>query len=329
MPAPAHLLAVADWTAGFAIRAACTLGLFEALADGPRTPADAAAAINADPAAVERLLWALAAHGLVGLDDDGVARLTPMGEPLTSGHPLSLRDAYGISELEAGAWAALDHSVRTGEAAFEAVFGVSHRAYRAEHREEDVRMDLVHRVATRVDALTLLRAYDWRSARVVVDLGGGTGAFLAALLSRYPHLRGVLFDLPRMVADASPMLEDAGVADRCEIVGGDFFGRVPQGADLYVLKAVLGGWSDQDTERILQTVRAAMGPDARLLVIEPMQCGDQPFTMGNVIHLQSLVLYGGPDRTLDDYARLLAAADLEIARVIPRPTLPILEATPR
>jgi SAM-dependent methyltransferase len=321
-----RLRRLADYSIAFAIRAASSLGVADRLAVGPRSVDELAVEIPAHGPSLGRLLRALAVHDVVEEVAPDRFGLRPMGELLRSDHPLSLRDAFPLSSLEAEAWGALDHSVRTGRAAFEHVFGTSHRAYRAEHPEEDRRMDRVHAAATRVDALTLLRVYDWRGIRTVVDVGGGTGAFLAALLSRSNSARGVLFDLPRIVMDAPGVLAAAGVADRCEIVGGDFFERVPSGADVYVLKAVLGGWDDDSAAAILATVRRAMRPDSRLLIIEPIQRDDE-VTVGNIVHLGSLVLYGGPERTRDDYERLLARAGLRLRGIVPRSTLSILEAT--
>jgi SAM-dependent methyltransferase len=324
--AAVSLRRLADYSIAFAIRAASSLGLAEHLAHGHRSVDELAAGTGAHGPSLRRLLRALAAHDVVEEVAPDRFGLRPMGELLRGDHPLSLRDAFPLSSLEADAWAALDHSLRTGRAAFEKVFGTSHRTYRAEHPEEDARMDRVHRAATQVDALTLLRAYDWGGVGTVVDVGGGTGAFLAALLGRFKAVRGVLFDLPRMVAGAAGVLAGAGVAERCEVVGGDFFDHVPPGADLYVLKAVLGGWDDSSAEAILTTVRRAMRADSRMLIIEPMQC-EHGVTVGNVVHLGSLVLYGGPERTRADYERLLAGAGLRLSRIVPRATLPILEAT--
>jgi hypothetical protein len=324
----ASLLSLADSTIPFAIRAAGTLGVADHLAAGPMGVDDLALATGTHAASLRRLLVALASCGIfeeVGPDRFGLA---PPGELLQSDHPISLRDAYRLSALEAGAWGELVHSLSTGTAAFEHAYGVGHRRYRGEHPEEDERMDRAHRAATRLDVLTVVRAYEWPRAGTVVDVGGGTGALVAGLLGRFKSMQAVLFDLPRMVARAGEVLEPAGVGRRCRVVGGDFFVAVPEGGDVYVLKAVLGGWDDAAAGRILGTIRRAMGPASRLLVIEPILDYGAAFTVGNVVHLQSLVLYGGPDRTREDYERLFASSGLALTRVVPRATLPIIEAAP-
>jgi hypothetical protein len=320
-----HLLRLADLTVPMAVRAACQLGLADELAGGPRTADELAAATGADAGALHRVLRLLAHCGLFEATGPGYA-LTPAADLLRRDHPLSMRDAYQPPGLELAAWAALDYSIRTGRAAFEHVHGIPHRRYRAEHPEEDARMDRAHRVGTRVEVLTIVRSYDWPSVRVVVDVGGGTGALLAGLLSRYQHLHGVLFDLPQMLANVAEVLAAAEVADRCEVVAGDFFAGVPADGDVYVLKSVLGGWDDDSAVKILSSVRQAMRDDGRVLIIEPVLQYGPDFLVGSIVHMQSLVLYGGPDRTREEFAELLSQAGLRLNRVIARPTMPIIEA---
>lgn len=184
-------------------------------------------------------------------------------------------------------------------------------------------MDRVHKAATRLELLALAGAYPWAQARLIVDIGGGTGMLLAGLLKRFPNLHGILFDLPRMIANAAGVLEAHGVIDRCRIVGGDFFEQVPAGGDIYVVKAVVGGWDDDACCRILRTVRRAMRNESRLLIIEPLM--DQQFSRGNLVQLHTLVLYGGRDRSLEDYRQLAQASDLALVRTVPRATLSIIE----
>lgn len=321
----ARLWEMADYTIPFAVRAASALGIADHLGDGPLSVDQLAVASGTSPGPLRRLLKALATKGLFREVEPDHFTLTPMADLLRSDHPFSLRDAYQLPALEIRAWSAFEYSLRTGKSAFEHVHGQDHRSYRSLHAEEDARMDRAHRAATRIEVLMIARLYDWSKVRLVVDVGGGTGAFLAGLLSTFKEMRGVLFDLPRMVADAGGLLSEAGVADRCEIVGGNFFESVPAGGDVYVLKAVIGGWNDESAVKILRTVRAAMRDDSRLLVIEPILQHGENFTVGNVIHLQSLILYGGPDRTPQDYQRLFAQAGLRITRIVQRATMPVIE----
>jgi predicted O-methyltransferase YrrM len=121
---------------------------------------------------------------------------------------------------------------------------------------------------TAASVAALLEAYDFAGVREMVDIGGGGGALLAGVLQAYVGWRGILFDLPEVVATAGPVLDRAGVADRCKVIGGDFFAAVPTGADLYALKFIVHDWADADCIRILQNCRRSMAEGGRLLIIE-------------------------------------------------------------
>lgn len=318
-----------DYTTALALRAVCSLGIADYLADGPRPVNELAAASGTSAPALHRVLRALAAVGVFEETAPGLYSLGGPAELLRSDHRFSMHDAYQLWPLHVRAWTAFEYSIRTGKAAFERVHGVDHRRFRADHPEEDSRMDRAHRAATNADLLTLTRVYDWSTGvRLIVDVGGGTGAFLVGLLTRFKQLRGVLFDMPRMIARSAELLSGSAVQGRIETVPGDFFDSVPADGDLYVLKAVLGGWIDESAVLILRTVRAAMRAGSRLLVIEPILQSEERFTMGNMVHLQTLVLYGGPERSREDYEALAVRAGLRVNRVIPRATLSILELTP-
>ena len=324
----ATLIDVADLAMPFAIRTFSELGIADHLRDGPRATPELAGRLAVEAQPLRRLLAALSAGKLLAQPELDVFALTPATELLCTDHPVSLRDAYRLSRLEARTWGHFSYCLRTGAAAFERVYGQPHRRYRAEHPEEDARMDDAHRAASRVQALTLVRVYPWRRVRAVVDVGGGTGAFLTGLLRRYPHMTGTLFELAQMAGWARDLMADSDVADRCEVVSGDFFISVPPGADVYVLKSVLGGWDDEAGTRILRSVRSAMRADSTVLVIEPMMGYGDQFSMSNVVHLQSLLLYGGIDRTRADYEALFARAGLWIKQVITWAALPVLELVP-
>lgn len=320
-----RLLALGDFTTAFAVRAFSALGIADCMGPEPRPLAALAANSGMQPAALGRLLVALSSVGLTAQPAPDQFALAPAGELLRTDHPFSMRDAYRLPRSEILAWTEFVHCVRTGRSAFEHVHDVDHRRYRGLHAEEDERMDRVHRASSRIEVAALVRLYEWSRVRSVVDVGGGTGMFLAGLLATFEEMTGVLFDLPRMTARVGSAFVDAGVQARCEIVGGDFFESVPAGGDVYVLKAVVGGWDDASVVRILRTVRAAMRADSKVLVIEPILDFETGFTVGNIVQLQSMLLYGGPERTMEDYTRLSLEAGLRVSRVIRRATLPILE----
>lgn len=173
-------------------------------------------------------------------------------------------------------------------------------------------------------------AYDFSRCRAIVDVGGGTGAFLAGILKANPQARGVLFDRPSVITAAGSLLARAGVADRCDVVGGDFFEDVPGGGDLYILSWIIHDWDHDRSVAILKNCRQVMPNDGRLLVIEQVvPPGNQP-SLSKLYDLHMLALIGGRERREDEYRALLAAADLDLTRIIPT-AVPrsLMEASPR
>jgi SAM-dependent methyltransferase len=160
--------------------------------------------------------------------------------------------------------------------------------------------------------------YDFSQMRTVVDVGGGTGTLLAAILQANGHLRGVLFDQPAMVAEADEMLRAAGVADRCEVVGGDFFYSIPKGADCYILANVLHDWDDTRAVRILETCRQALPEQGRVLIVERLIANDPVDAVPVLLSdINMLVFTGGQERTNAEYGRLLSAAGLSLGKIQP------------
>ena len=318
------LYELGDWTVALGVRAISSLGLADAIGDGSVSADVLAQKCGAQAGLLRRILNILVRAGaLVELPPHHFV-LTPALHLLRQDHPFSMRDAYLLSTVQIRIWAALDYSLRTGRPAFDHVFGENHRAFRLTHAEEDVRMDRAHRAATRVEAEVIKRLLDWSHVRLVVDVGGGTGVFAATLLRAFKDMRAIVFELPRMATDARAFIEECGLADRCQAVAGNFFESIPAGADVYILKSVIGGWGEDAAVRILRNIRSAMREDSRLLVIEPILRDEEKFTFGNVVHLESLLLYGGPDRRLQDYEEMLSRAGLRLADVVQRPTLPVL-----
>jgi SAM-dependent methyltransferase len=321
---------LADYIIPMSIRAVSDLRVADLMTAGPRTVEDLAAETGTHAPTLRRVLRALACKGVFEEVEPGCFGLTPLAELLRSDHPLSLADAYPLLPGDIRAWARFDHTVRTGGSAFEHLFGQRYYDYLAAHPDECARFDASVECQSRLVLRLLHSAYDWGALGTIVDVGGGSGVFLAGLLARHRRLRGVLFDLPHVVARAPRVLARARVADRCEIVAGSFFdaGAVPAGGDTYLLKTILHDWRDEDAAALLRAVRRAMRPDSRLVALEGLLTpGDAP-EIGRLLDLHSLVLVEGPDRGPDELGRLLAAAGLELTRIVPTSTLSILEARP-
>lgn len=312
-----------------AVTVAAELGVADLLRDGPRDVAGLAAATGSHAPTLYRLLRALATIGVFAEDDDGHFTLTPMGEYLRRDHPLSVDPAARMfgADYEWRAWGDLLHSVRTGETAAHHALGVDVWEYRRRHPEHGEIFDATMRTFSRADSARLVAAHDFGRYGCVADVGGGTGAVLAAVLAAHPAVRGVLADQEHVVAGAPAVLREAGVSDRVTIATADFFHRVPRGADAYLLVRILHDWPDDDAVRILRTVRAALGPHGRVLVVDAVvgPPGEDPLT--KFLDLVMLVSAGGRERTGPEWQDLFARAGLGLLGTTPvSPTRHLLEA---
>lgn len=312
-----------------AIHVAAELRLSDLLAGEPLPVGDLAAAAGCHEESLYRLMRALSAAGVYEELPDGRFTTTAVGDELRSGTDRDLGSwarFIGRSNVWQ-AWGALDHTVRTGENAFLAVHGVSVWAYRSGRPEEGEIFDTAMTAMSRHEADAVLSAYNFEG--LIVDVGGGQGAMLAAILRRFPDTRGVLFDQPHVVTGA----DLAEVADRCEVVAGNMFARVPSGGDVYVLKAILHDWPDDRAIAILRACRSAMKRGARVVILERVLTGPPHAAAGLSSALSDLTMMigpGGRERTSDEYARLLTAAGLRLDRVIPTASdVSILVTAPR
>jgi DNA-binding transcriptional ArsR family regulator/2-polyprenyl-3-methyl-5-hydroxy-6-metoxy-1,4-benzoquinol methylase len=298
-----------------AIHVAARLRIADRLADGPRSAEWLADAAGAHPGALRRLLRALAGAGIFVEDDDGRFALTPLAEPLVSGPRSALPFALWAGGVSYQAFGALEHTVRTGEPAFEQLFGTEFFAYLAAHPESGDVFDAMMARHTEPLAPAIAR-YDFGDVETVVDVGGGRGELLASVLSERPALRGVLFEQPRLLADARRHLARAGVADRCEVVSGDMLVAVPPG-DVYLLKSVLHGLRDADAVQVLVNCRHAIRPHGMVLLAELVLPPGAAPSPGRLMDLLMLVGCHGRERTAAEFATLLEAAGLRLTAVVP------------
>lgn len=322
---------VGGFRASQAIYVAAELGIADLLADGPRTSDELAAASDSHPDALYRLLRALASLGVLREEDGRRFALTELGDGLRT-------DAEGSIAGWAAfigrppfwqSWGALLHSVRTGENAFRHVHGADVWSWRADRPEESAAFDRAMESLTRGATAALIDAYDFGRFGTIVDVAGGNGTFLAALLAAFPALNGVLFDQPHVIPGAEPVLAEAGVADRCQVVAGSFFESVPEGGDAYVLKLIVHDWEDEEAVAILRVCRAAVPDDGAVLVIERQLGPPNAAPVGKLSDLNMLVNPGGRERSHDEYAALFAQAGLRLAGVTPTADgMDVLEARP-
>jgi hypothetical protein len=312
------------------IGAVARLGVADALVEAPATSAELATRLGAHELSLSRLLQATLDTGLFALGDDGRYSLTPLGDLLRSDVPGSLQ-RYAVVSTEAWRWNAygqLAHALKTGEPGFVAAFGLPLWDYLASHPEAAASFEesLARIGAARDQAV--VRSVDFSRFERVVDVGGGRGGLLSALLAVQSRLRGVLFDLPSVVEPARQILAAADYAERLEVVAGDFRETVPVGGDCYVLSWILHDWDDQMAEQIARRCRQAMQPGARLLVVEMVvpeagQPGADAFRrMVRQTDLEMLAVVGGRERTKAEFEGLLGAAGLAVESVVPLTGLP-------
>lgn len=302
-----------------ALYAATKLGVPDLLAEKPRTITDLAAATETDERALYRVLRSLASVGVFEETDPKVFALTPSAELLRSGVPGSLRDIviFGGEEWHWRVWGNMLHSLKTGQSAWGHVHGVEVFDYFAANPEQAEIFNRAMTDGSVGSAPAIVEAYDFSKVKTLADIAGGHGYMLAQALKANPHLKGMLFDVPSVIAGAGELLETEGVADRVEKVTGDFFAAVPPGADVYMMKSIIHDWDDERATVILKNIEKVLPAAGRVLILEGIVPeGNEPH-ISKLIDLEMLVSPGGVERTETEYRELLAGAGLRLNRVIP------------
>ena len=305
------------------IYVAAHLGIADLLADGPKTSENLARETRSHAPSLYRLLRALASLGLLDEIEPGRFALTVGSAYLRTGVPGSLRNLalmFG-GEQSWRSWGDLLHSVRTGEFAAQHIYGLGSFEYLAAHPKEALIFNEAMAEITRQVARAVAAAYDFSRFRSIVDVGGGNGTLIAAILTGAPVLRGIVFDLASGNAEAPQQLAAAGVAERCEVVVGDFFRSVPNGADAYILKSVIHDWDDDRSVLILKNCRRVMSASGKLLLVErvmPVRMEASPSHQRMaMIDMNMLAVPGGRERTEAEYRALFAAAGFTLAQILP------------
>jgi hypothetical protein len=318
LPAPAAML---EMIQGFWVsRAICVvaeLGLPDLLKKGPMKAEDLARSVGAPAPSIYRVLRALASVGVFSEDDRKRFTLTPLGDTLRSDVAGSLRllavEVLGRNHYPA--WGQLQYSVKTGAIAFDHVFGMSKWQYNAENPKEATAFDNAMATFNSMIPGAVVASYDFSTCGTIVDVGGGNGSLLAAILKAHPNLRGVVADLPHVLDGAQARLTGEGVSECCEIVACDFFKSVPKG-DCYLLKWIIHDWDDQSAETILKNCRTALKPGGRVLLVESIVEPRNGTSLARFMDLAMRVMTGGRERTKLEYQALLGGAGLRITNVI-------------
>jgi hypothetical protein len=305
-----------DLVTPMALRVAATLRLADFMPDdGAGEGAvlgDLAERSGADPDALARMLRHLVQHGVFTEPRPGQFAANQTAALLRTGQPGAVwMDLDGFGGRMDLAFTGLAHTVRTGEPAWEQVFGQPFWAYLDANPPISASFDAT--MAVDAGNAAVADSYDWTTMRHVADIGGGTGTLIAEVLRRNPRLRGTLADLPETAARAGLYLAGLGLDGRCEIVGQSFFDPLPAGADAYLLSRIIHDWDDAAASAILRRCAEAAGSSGRVLVIESAADSD-PAAFAEM-NLRMLVLTGGRERTIDDYSALAAGAGLQINAV--------------
>jgi hypothetical protein len=303
-----------------ALGAVARLGVADHLDHGPKTTAQLAEAVGANVDALGRTLRALTGLGVFTSPSPGSWALTPVGECLRTNAAGSMR-YLAIAETDSGhwkTWERFSETVRTGAPQAQAALGCLPWDYYAAHPDQGADFSRAMAAISAMSSFPVLASYDFSGLSTIVDVGGAFGALLAAILRLQPKARGILFDLPQVVAGAGPELGD--LDPRVERVGGDFLSQPLPAADLFLLKHVLHDWDDQDCVTILKNVHAGMNATSRVLIIEMVIEEGPEAGPARWMDLNMMVMLGGRERTVNEYERLLERAGLRTNRVLSTPS---------
>ena len=309
---------------------AAKLGIADLLKDGPKLIDELADSTGANARNLYRVLRALSSRGIFAETGDGRFDLTPLAEPLQTVVPDSLSGWAIISGGEwHRAWGDLLNNVMTGETALDKAFGMGYWEYLAQNPEADEAFNQAMTDSNAMVLAAVMAAYNFDEIETIVDIGGGQGSLIAAILNAYPTIRGVLSDQPNMIASAGSKLQQEGVAGRCDLVGGDFFQDIPENGDAYVLQRIIHDWDDEHAIAILKSCRRAMAGDAKLLLVESVvPAGNEP-SNSKLSDIMMMVLLDGVDRTETEFRTLLDAAGFNLTRaILTQSPMSILEARP-
>jgi hypothetical protein len=310
-------LIIGGWIAQ-AITVAADLGIADALATQPMSAEELAVAIRADADSLSRLLRALIGRGIFGQRRDGRYTLTPLAVTLRRDAEVSVAGfaRWVGSPQHREHWSYLTDAIRTSHAIIPALRGKPVFEYLSSELELAEIFNDAMTSTSKLSIPPVIAAYDFAPYRTVVDVGGGHGRLLAAILHASPNTRGVLFDLPHVVSGAPALLQRYRVDQRVRLEPGSFFGAVPDGGDMYLLKNVIHDWPDKDAVRILRNVRAASNTGTKIVLIELVIPQHNRDFVGNWLDLDMLIVASARERTGADYDQLLNRAGFRMTRVI-------------
>ena len=314
------------------LQAAAEFNIADHLKDGPRSTQELAALTRTHEPSLYRLLRALASEGFFSEVGPRLFANTALSTYLRSDVPGSLHAMalFLADETNWHQWAALPYSIRTGQPAFDALYKMPVWQYFEEHPQVG---EIFNRFMANVSVMfdqAVTTAYDFASVTTLVDVGGGYGSLLNAILTAFPQIQtGILFDQVSVIEKLHAHKAEVSLDSRCQIVSGDFLQQVPSGGDLYVLKAVLHDWPDEEVITILKNCRRHMQPYGKVLVCEQLILPGTQGTSTKYLDLAMMLIQQGRERTQEEFGALYEAAGLKLTRVIPTGSLYwLLEGVP-
>jgi len=334
-PSVVMLRMISGFRVSRAIYISAKLGIADLLKEGSKHTEELAEITGTHAPSLYRVMRALASVGIFSEDEQGRFALTPIADTLRSDVPGSLRalTILVLGEEHYEAWGDLMHSVRTGEPAFEHVFGMGVFQYEAQHFEHAEIFDEAMANLTGVYNAAVLANYPFLTIDKVVDVGGGDGRLIVTILQANPRMTGVLFDLPHVAEKAKQRIADAGLVGRCEIVTGDALASVPSGGDAYILSRVINSFDNERASVILQNCHRAITQKSKVLLVErvlPDRVGPSIAAQGPVTSdLNMMVMSGGHERTAKEHRALLESAGFALTKIIPTQSeVSVIEARP-
>jgi hypothetical protein len=298
---------------------AAKLGIADLVKQEPKTAEHLAAASGAHASSLFRVLRALASVGIFTQDDKDRFGITPLSETLRADVPGSLR-AFAMTELgeeHYPAWGDLLHSVRTGEIAFDHVFEMDVWKYFAQHPDNaKIFNDAMSGMTAQANE-AIHASYDFAGINTLVDIGGGHGGLMTSILRRNPRMHGILFDSPQVIDGGRESVQASDVAERCELVGGNFFESVPLGGDAHILKWIIHDWDDEKSLVILKNSHRALAENGKLILVEAVVPSGSELHFSKFMDLNMLVMTGGHERTEEEFRRLYEAAGFRLNRIVP------------
>ena len=299
------------------------LGIADLMCDGPKSVEALAEKTDTHAPTLFRILRALSSVGVFIETEERVFGLTPLAQCLFSNALRPIARMF-LSGWHDRAWNGLGHTIRTGKPGFNHTFGKPSFEWFEEHPEERSILDQGQASKAVRFANAVIENYNFSDFNSICDIGGGQGAFLIQLLTAYPNIRGYVADLPEAVVSAEKAIVKANLGDRCKAITYDFNKETPPACDAYFLVNVLHDWNDEICIRILKNITTSMNADSRLWIIEYILEPGPGFSVAKLLDIEVLVMSGGCERSIDEYKNLIAAAGLQVSRIIPTKSGPAM-----